>query len=562
MKKSTRLAFCLSLLGGISILTSAGTASATSAWDYDPGNIMSDAVMRNYNSMDEGAIQSFLKSKNSCNDTRTYLASWYPTVSYHIENGHFVCMADESFNGQSAAHIIYRAAQDFHINPQVLIVMLQKEQGLVTDTFPHNKQYRIATGYGCPDASVCESRYYGFENQVRNAASLFNTVLNGGWTNYPVGNRYVLYSPRSGCGGSTINIQNRATSALYRYTPYQPNAAAKNAGYGTGDYCSTYGNRNFFLYFSDWFGSTQTVSGSQSTSSASASPFYVPEGDYKLLTTSGKALDVHGGETHNGANISIWTKNDSAAQTFHIKPRGDGYYRITNPNANKSVDVNGGSTANGANIQLWEHNDTCAQKWSISMQGEYYVFRNACSGKALDIYGGHTATNNNNVQLWEYNQTKAQTWRLVALDAAPIKGGTYNFRTVDNKTALDVYGAEKHNGANIQIWDKNDSVAQKFKLSRGTDGYYRIYNANADKSVDVNGGSTANGTNIQLWENNDTCAQKWAASKSGDYYVFRNACSGKALDVNGGYINASGTNVQLWDTNGTIAQKWKLVGRR
>src|SRR5699024_261440 len=39
--------------------------------------------------------------------------------------------------------------------------------------------------------------------------------------------------------------------------PYQPNRAALNAGYGTGDGCSAYGNRNFYNYFTDWFGSTQ-----------------------------------------------------------------------------------------------------------------------------------------------------------------------------------------------------------------------------------------------------------------------------------------------------------------
>ncbi len=55
---------------------------------------------------------------------------------------------------------------------------------------------------------------------------------------------------------SNVNIVNLATAALYDYTPYQPNAAALAAGYGTGDSCSSYGNRNFYLYFNDWFGTT------------------------------------------------------------------------------------------------------------------------------------------------------------------------------------------------------------------------------------------------------------------------------------------------------------------
>lgn len=136
--------------------------------------------------------------------------------------------------------------------------MLEKEQGLITDSYPNSYNYRAATGYGCPDTAACDTKYYGFKNQVRNAAAMFRSVLDGGWSNYPAGRtNYVQYHPNRNCGGTNIYIENRATSALYRYTPYQPNSAALSAGYGTGDTCSSYGNRNFYMYFTDWFGSTQ-----------------------------------------------------------------------------------------------------------------------------------------------------------------------------------------------------------------------------------------------------------------------------------------------------------------
>ena len=229
--------------------------------NFDPGYIISDYQMGNYNSMSEAEIWNFLKQKGNCNDTRIwqtgnnlgYLSESAP-YSWHVSDGHYVCLADENFSGESAAHIIWQAAQDYRINPQVLIVLLQKEQGLITDSFPNSVQYRSATGYGCPDTAACSSRYYGFKNQVRNAAALFRTVLDGGWTNYPLGNNYIQYNPNSGCGGSWVNIRSLATSALYRYTPYQPNASALAAGYGAGDSCGAYGNRNFYNYFEDWFG--------------------------------------------------------------------------------------------------------------------------------------------------------------------------------------------------------------------------------------------------------------------------------------------------------------------
>ena len=242
---------------------------------FDAGNIMDDAVMANKNTMSESQIQSFLDSKNTCktspknpaglvtiNSTGTEgVGTWNGvTYKYHMKDSKFICVADQDFSGESAAHIIYRAAQDYSVNPQVLIVLLQKEQGIITDNWPnYNVQYRSATGYGCPDTADCDSQYYGFKNQIRNAAGMFHTLLQGqGINNYPIGTNTILYNPNSSCGSSKVDVKNLATGALYTYTPYQPNADALAAGWGTAP-CGAYGNRNFYNYFTDWFGSTHYI---------------------------------------------------------------------------------------------------------------------------------------------------------------------------------------------------------------------------------------------------------------------------------------------------------------
>ena len=232
---------------------------------FDPGYIISDYTMGNYNSMTEEEIQAFLTRKNPCANTdyQLYQSSTaaYPNITWHWKDGHFVCLSEELFGdgmvigeGETAAHIIYQAAQDYKINPQVILVLLQKESSLITDSYPNSLNYRAATGYGCPDTAPCDAKYYGLKNQIRKAAALFREVLDGGWSNYHVGNNYVKYNPNASCGGTVVDIKNLATASLYRYTPYQPNAAAINANYGYGDACSAYGNRNFYLYFYDWFG--------------------------------------------------------------------------------------------------------------------------------------------------------------------------------------------------------------------------------------------------------------------------------------------------------------------
>ena len=195
--------------------------------------------------------------KNPCNRAYDNEVKHYESLGYQysIKDNHVLCMADDTFNGESAAHIIWQAAQDYSINPQVLIVLLEKEQSLVTDPWPNHRQYAKATGFACPDTGGCDAKDAGFKNQIRKAAALFREVLDGGWSNYPAyTTQFIYYNPSASCGGSNIYIQNRATSALYRYTPYQPNSAALAAGTGTGDSCSSYGNRNFYNLFTEWFG--------------------------------------------------------------------------------------------------------------------------------------------------------------------------------------------------------------------------------------------------------------------------------------------------------------------
>lgn len=223
---------------------STSSVSAANANEFNPGRIIDDGIFTNKNSMGWEQIQRFLNSKG-----------------INCKNSQAPCLKNYTEGGKTAAQIIYDAGQEFNINPQVLVVLLQKEVGLITATAPMNWQYTSAAGYGCPDSTpnVCDSKYYGFTNQVRWASRMFSSIMTASpnwYTPYLVGANSILWHPSGSCGRSNVTIQNRATQALYNYTPYRPNQAALNAGYGTGDGCSSYGNRNFFLYFNDWFGTS------------------------------------------------------------------------------------------------------------------------------------------------------------------------------------------------------------------------------------------------------------------------------------------------------------------
>lgn len=224
--------------------TLADSVHAASLADFQAGRIIDDAVFTNQNTMTASQIQTFITVKGA-----------------NCVDGEAPCLKNFSEGGRTAAQIIYDTAQQYTVNPQSLIVTLQKETGLVTVSQPGAWRYRTAMGYGCPDSTpgVCDSSYYGFTNQMKWAATMYHAIMtdNPNWyTPYNLGNNNILWNPNNACGTSVVNIENRATKALYNYTPYRPNQAALDAGYGLGDGCSSYGNRNFYLYFNDWFGSS------------------------------------------------------------------------------------------------------------------------------------------------------------------------------------------------------------------------------------------------------------------------------------------------------------------
>ncbi len=287
MKKRLLLIALLSLSLAVTaiLFNNQPQASALAGSSFNAGRIIDDVVFFNSASMDAQTIQTFLNSKVPICDTNgtqtIYDSTQGDTVTRAVYSARrgistpFTCLKDYrvdataktaetglcgnfSAGNFSSAELIYLVSQACGINPQVLIVLLQKEQTLVTDDWPWPVQYQKATGYGCPDTAPCDTQYYGLFNQIWSAARQFKRYARDASSfNYRSNtNSYILYNPNTGCGGSNVLIQNQATANLYNYTPYQPNTAALNNLYGTGDGCSAYGNRNFWRLFNDWFGPT------------------------------------------------------------------------------------------------------------------------------------------------------------------------------------------------------------------------------------------------------------------------------------------------------------------
>jgi len=245
---------------GLTFAAAAAPAAAKSE-AFDPGHLISDTLMFDGGAMSVAQIQSFLNGKvKTCaaNPERACLKDIKVTQAAKpaVANR---CTGDiPAKNNQTAAQVIYAASIACDVSPKVLLVTLQKEQGLITSKSPTALKYKIAMGYGCPDTSACDKEYFGFANQVYWAARAFQAYKNspGSFPAYQPGTRAIKYHPNASCKTKTVTVDNVATSGLYTYTPYTPNAAALANMGGTGDKCSSYGNRNFWKYYNSWFGNS------------------------------------------------------------------------------------------------------------------------------------------------------------------------------------------------------------------------------------------------------------------------------------------------------------------
>jgi len=233
---------------GLALLCAFGTSAHAVTQPYNPNNILRDDILINTGTMSAQDVQNFLNNQGSC------LASVSPA---NLGSG----------NTQTAAQIIASAANTYGVNPQVILTTLQKEQSLITQNCSQLDNQMVlsgsapftylntAMGYDVPDVLGVGTCLYTFVAQLTGA----NCTTSGGTNHYagaPASMRTNFDSNAVGPGGTspfpqsftvqqysdqpgtiTVSPVSKATSLLYRYTPY-----------------AYYGNYNFYTIFQKFFG--------------------------------------------------------------------------------------------------------------------------------------------------------------------------------------------------------------------------------------------------------------------------------------------------------------------
>ncbi|MBH0116115.1 cell wall-binding repeat-containing protein [Salinibacterium sp. NG253] len=269
------IAAAVAMLATGAVVSAPATATyAISGSEFDPGNIISDDEFYDGSAMTQSEIQAFLNANSGAlktlrQDVETRAKETSQTT------GNLICEEIKGGDNLLASTIIYRAQVACGISAKVILVTLQKEQGLITNSNPSSWNINNALGYGCPDDGGCSETAQGFGYQVFTGTRQFKAYKAANFAKQP-GTFSIAYYPGSNnCGSKTVKISNYATAALYNYTPYVPNAAAlANLG-GVGDSCSSYGNRNFWYYYYSWFGNPTDITPDVSVSRVSGDDRFV-----------------------------------------------------------------------------------------------------------------------------------------------------------------------------------------------------------------------------------------------------------------------------------------------
>lgn len=308
---------------------------------------------------------------------------------------------------------------------------------------------------------------------------------------------------------------------------------------------------------------------------ANANRNVITDGYYfiKSSINNNYALDVDSAADWNGANVQLYCFNGTNAQIWKISHDNNGYLSIINVASGKALDVNGGLAYNGNNIWQYETNQSMAQNWiAVKNDNNTLTFVSALnSDYCIDLYNG-AVYNGSNIQLHTENGSEAQQWDAEYMSAVDflawssrnvLSNGKYTINSVlDQSYALDVESGSYDDGANIQLYKSNKTMAQMWEIVHDPKGYVSIINTGSGKALDVKWGISENGTNVQQYTQNGSLAQKWIATLDGNgNFILRTALNpNMCLDLRWGNVS-NGSNIQIYSENNSLAQKWKVVGR-
>jgi DNA-binding beta-propeller fold protein YncE len=222
-------------------------------------------------------------------------------------------------------------------------------------------------------------------------------------------------------------------------------------------------------------------------------------GFYKIVARhSGKALNVSGASTADGAPVIQWPYAGGAHEEWELVEVDSGFHRILARHSGKALNVEGASGSDGARVLQWppHSGDTNAQWQVIDAGGGFQRIVARHSGKALGVAGASLADGagveqstwtGGNHQMWQLvpagsagggdgpglpklSFTSEQLWRPVHTLLSRTPGGDRRgngLATMHKGWFVTVYGRDSgQSGGGFEFYDLSDPRAPRLVSRR------------------------------------------------------------------------------------------------
>jgi hypothetical protein len=239
------------------------------------------------------------------------------------------------------------------------------------------------------------------------------------------------------------------------------------------------GYENVFNMMRNLYNDAKYFASKQSDGST-ADPYYVMENpEYKQASKTitdkpvsitsaeepGYALDVRGGSASDEATVQLYRKNYSGAQQWIFEKSGEeGYYFLKNKNSGKYLETDG--STNGSDIQQNSKDGSDKQKWKLIAEadGSVQLAPKTAPDKRVDVKNG-VFVNGTNIQLYQANNSKAQKFHCEPADFE-----------VKNISEDGSYLQSDW----IDVSSRGDLVSREFTLEGAPEGSSIVYQKNGD----------------------------------------------------------------------------------
>lgn len=158
-------------------------------------------------------------------------------------------------------------------------------------------------------------------------------------------------------------------------------------------------------------------------------------------------------------NVDICSDTNFDNQYWKFYRQYDGSYKIVSAKNDKCLDVAGGSSQDGANIGVYSSNDTDAQRWYIYKCKNGYQFKPKCSNcvmemNAWDFYQGV------NLVCGTKDNSDAEIFAINFRDFNDIADTTLNYSQNNGVVTFSWITAKGASKCNIKIYNGNSATGE------------------------------------------------------------------------------------------------------